>query len=145
MNTKRINKLMLSVNTGTSVFIVSNNSTAIVAEAILLGTNVGNQSAQIAILISGDRGDLNRLGITRMADEKVITTQPTEIIPGVAMVLRGKRTRRCVGANSAYLCVAANRDDWQILRESVADKVMLQHGKRLQSIATTKVVEGCHD
>ena len=59
--------------------------------------------------------------ITRMADEKVTTTQPTDIIPEVDMVLRGKRMRRSVGANSALLCVAAGLDDWQFLRESVAD------------------------
>jgi hypothetical protein len=133
MTTKYISNLVTRIEIGETVFITHETSSAIVVEAVLLGTYVSSQSIRVGILVNGEREDIESLGIMRLADEKVITDQPTVIIPGIELMVPTNKRKRAVGYKGASLCVSADRSIWTIARGALVEQKWIQHCRRITS------------
>ena len=132
-------KLVTRICVDDSILISHEASTFISVRATLLRTYASNQSVRVGILISGERQGITNLGIKRLSYEKVITDQPTQIIPGVALMIPTNRRKPAVGYLGASLCVAADRDAWTITRSAVAEQKWLRHCRRQKAIQPTGV------
>ena len=141
MRSLNASKLVTRICVDESVFISHESSTVISICVTLLRAYASNQSVRVGILISGERQGITNLGIKRLSYETVITDQPTQIIPGVALMIPINRRKPAVGCNGASLCVAADRNAWTITRSAVAEQKWLQHGRRNEKC---RVAGGVH-
>ncbi len=138
MRNKPKNGLTIKMVTGESVFITPSTSTAVAIELVLHSTDKTRLSAKVSVFVSGERIDIDRLGIHRLADEKTISRQPTELFPGISLMLG---TGNSLGQSQASMCFVADRKLWTIARACLVEKSLRQHGRQL-TFATAADFEG---
>jgi hypothetical protein len=132
MNAKYKYGLVAKVRIGRSVYISAQPPMAIAIRTVLSSTIPNKLSAILAVSVCGEKDDVASLGILQMSYKvKINSTHPTEIIPGITVMIRADGVRDYVSDHSASVCINADRQLWRIERDSMAERRMLQQSRRL--------------
>jgi hypothetical protein len=125
-----ISGLVVQMNTGRAVYLTRSAPHAVVVELTLIGTSPRDDSATLAVTVSGDSQDIEALGLpTETLKVAIFVERSTEVVPGVTIMIPAKPRNRGVTTTAASLVIDADRHAWLIERDGVVERHLAEHGR----------------
>jgi hypothetical protein len=114
------------------IYLTNIGGLAAVLEIRVRSTYPDSQEARIRIGVHGERCDLKVLGIPEMGWSCLIgMEEPTEIVPGVQVIIRRNELKDYVTRNSATIVINADPKTWLIERKVVMERRLKAEGRPL--------------
>ncbi len=124
--------LSLQIDRRQPIYLIRLGGYAIVIEIGLKATLPSSQEARIRIGVHGERCDLQALGIPEKGWSCLIgIEEPTEIIPGIQLIIRRNDLKDYVTRNSATIVFDADPKTWLIERKVVMERRLKAEGRPL--------------
>jgi hypothetical protein len=124
--------LSLQASRNQPIYLTHIGGLAAVLEIRVLSTYPGSQEASIRIDVHGERCDLKALGIPdKDWSCRIGIEEPTEIVPGVQVIIRRSDIKDFVSRNSATLIINADPKSWLIERKVVMERRLMAEGRPL--------------
>ncbi|RAU20198.1 hypothetical protein CU669_19630 [Paramagnetospirillum kuznetsovii] len=124
--------LSLQASRNQPIYLTHIGGLAAVLEIRVRSTYPGSQEARIRIGTHGERCDLKALGIPdKDWSCRIGMEEPTEIIPGVQVIVRRNDLKDYVTRNSATIVINADPSTWLIERKVVMERRLKAQGRPL--------------
>ncbi len=124
--------LSLQIDKRQPIYLTHVGGFAAVLEITVRSTYPDSQEARIRIGVHGERCDLKALGIPEKGWSCLIgMEEPTEIIPGVQVIIRRNDLKDYVTRNSATIVINADPKTWLIERKVVIERRLKAEGRPL--------------
>ena len=116
-----ISGLSLVANRHQPIYLTHIDGHNLVIEIRLLATFPKSQQANMGMVAHGETSDLRALGILETAVFRIGMEKPTEMIPGVQLIVRRSDSHNHVTRSTVAMVISADPKTWRIERKAVMD------------------------
>jgi len=131
---RSISGLIVRLNMGRSIYLTRSAPFATVVEVTLLAIDLKQATATLAVTAGGERCDLALLAIVSPTSTVMVSAdQPAEVVPGVTVAIRANPRQPFITTTGASLIIDADRQDWVIERDEVAERNIRKRSRFLKA------------